>query len=178
MVVLGCGGLGLIALSTLRALGIERVIACDVDDGKLAAARGAGARETVNSRDGQAAIAQIQKLSGGAVAGALDFVGMPATANVGDRRARERRPLHPVRPLRRRGHSPAAADRAARDRDHRLVRRDAPGAARSGRAWRKAGKLKPTPVETRPIREVNRTLDELKAGKILGRVVLDVNETA
>ena len=40
-------------------------------------------------------------------------------------------------------------------------------------------KLKPTPVETRPSSEVNRTLDELKAGKILGRVVLDCRtETA
>jgi len=45
-------------------------------------------------------------------------------------------------------------------------------------ALAQSGKLKPTPVETRPIKEVNRTLDELKAGKILGRVVLDVNETA
>ena len=42
----------------------------------------------------------------------------------------------------------------------------------------KSGKLKPTPVETRPVAEANRTLDELKAGKILGRVVLDVNEAA
>ena len=33
------------------------------------------------------------------------------------------------------------------------------------------------PVETRPASEVNRTLEELKAGKILGRVVLDF-ETA
>jgi alcohol dehydrogenase/propanol-preferring alcohol dehydrogenase len=45
-------------------------------------------------------------------------------------------------------------------------------------ALAKEGKLKPTPVELRPIEEVNRTLDELKAGKIVGRVVLDVNETA
>jgi len=83
VVVLGCGGLGLIALSILRALGIERVIACDVDDGKFPAARAAGACETVNSRDQEAAIAQIQKISAGAVAGALDFVGMPATAALG-----------------------------------------------------------------------------------------------
>jgi D-arabinose 1-dehydrogenase-like Zn-dependent alcohol dehydrogenase len=34
-------------------------------------------------------------------------------------------------------------------------------------------KLKPMPVETRAASEVNRTLEELKAGHILGRVVLD-----
>jgi alcohol dehydrogenase/propanol-preferring alcohol dehydrogenase len=37
-----------------------------------------------------------------------------------------------------------------------------------------SGKLKATPVETRPATEVNRTLDELKAGKIVGRVALDL----
>ena len=40
-----------------------------------------------------------------------------------------------------------------------------------------SGGLRHSPVETRPAAEVNRTLDELKAGKILGRVVLDL-ETA
>jgi D-arabinose 1-dehydrogenase-like Zn-dependent alcohol dehydrogenase len=39
----------------------------------------------------------------------------------------------------------------------------------------RSGKLKPAPIETRPIAEVNRVLDELKVGKILGRVVLNVS---
>jgi D-arabinose 1-dehydrogenase-like Zn-dependent alcohol dehydrogenase len=33
--------------------------------------------------------------------------------------------------------------------------------------------LKATPVEVRKPEDVNRTLEELKAGKVLGRVVLD-----
>ena len=37
----------------------------------------------------------------------------------------------------------------------------------------KTGKVKPTPVEVRPAAEVNRTFDELVAGKVSGRVVLD-----
>ena len=37
----------------------------------------------------------------------------------------------------------------------------------------RAGKLKPSPVEVRPAGEVNRILQELLAGKVLGRVVLD-----
>jgi len=37
----------------------------------------------------------------------------------------------------------------------------------------KKKKLKATPVELRKPDEVNRTLEELKAGKVLGRVVLD-----
>ena len=177
VVVLGCGGLGMIALSTLRALGIERVIACDVDDGKLAAARAAGARETVNSRDAQAAIAQIQKISAGSVAGALDFVGMPATANLGIAvLAKGGRYVLcglfggeltlPLPPIAQRAIGIIGSYVGTLQELREVV------------ALAQSGKLKPTPVETRPIREVNRTLDELKAGKILGRVVLDVNETA
>ncbi len=177
VVVLGCGGLGMIALSTLRALGIERVIACDVDDGKLAAARAAGARETVNSRDGPAAIAAIQKLSGGALAGALDFVGMPATASLGIAvLAKGGRYVLcglfggeltlPLPPIAQRAIAIVGSYVGTLQDLREVV------------ALAQAGKLKPTPVEVRPIREVNRTLDELKAGKILGRVVLDVNETA
>ena len=41
-------------------------------------------------------------------------------------------------------------------------------------ALAQSGKLKPTPVETRPAAEVNRTLQELHAGRVLGRVVLDL----
>ena len=177
VVVLGCGGLGMIALSTLRALGIDRVIACDVDDGKLAAARAAGARETVNSRDGQAATAEIQKLSGGSVAGALDFVGMPATANVGIAvLAKGGRYVLcglfggeltlPLPPIAQRAIGIIGSYVGNLQELREVV------------ALAQSGKLKPTPVETRPIKDVNRTLDELKAGKILGRVVLDVNESA
>jgi D-arabinose 1-dehydrogenase-like Zn-dependent alcohol dehydrogenase len=177
VVVLGCGGLGMIALSTLRALGIERVIACDVDDGKLAAARAAGARETVNSRDGQVAIAAIQKLSGGSVAGALDFVGMPATANLGIAvLAKGGRYVlcglfggeltTPLPPIAQRAIGIIGSYVGTLQELREVV------------ALAQSGKLKATPVETRPIKEVNRTLDELKAGRILGRVVLDVNETA
>ena len=36
------------------------------------------------------------------------------------------------------------------------------------------GKLKAIPVEKRPLSEVSRTLDELKAGKIIGRVVAEI----
>jgi D-arabinose 1-dehydrogenase-like Zn-dependent alcohol dehydrogenase len=156
VLVLGCGGLGMIALSTLRALGIERVIACDVDDGKLAAARAAGARETVNS---------------------LDFVGMPATANVGIAvLAKGGRYVlcglfggeltTPLPPIAQRAIGIVGSYVGNLQELREVV------------ALAQSGKLKPTPVETRPIKEVNRTLDELKAGKILGRVVLDVNETA
>jgi len=36
----------------------------------------------------------------------------------------------------------------------------------------RAGKLDPIPFETRPLERASQTLDDLRAGKIIGRVVL------
>jgi D-arabinose 1-dehydrogenase-like Zn-dependent alcohol dehydrogenase len=41
-------------------------------------------------------------------------------------------------------------------------------------ALAKKKKLKPAPVETRPATETNAALEDLKAGKVLGRIVLDM----
>jgi len=35
-------------------------------------------------------------------------------------------------------------------------------------------KIKPIPIQTRPLAEVSRTLDELKAGSVIGRVAAQV----
>ena len=75
--VLGCGGLGLIAVSILRARGVRNIVACDIDDAKLAAAVRLGAKRTVNTLAPDAA----QQLAG--IAAAIDFVGAPSTAALG-----------------------------------------------------------------------------------------------
>jgi alcohol dehydrogenase, propanol-preferring len=36
------------------------------------------------------------------------------------------------------------------------------------------GKLKPIPIQKRPLSEVSRTLDELKMGAVVGRVVVEI----
>jgi D-arabinose 1-dehydrogenase-like Zn-dependent alcohol dehydrogenase len=176
VVVLGCGGLGLIAISTLRALGIERVIACDVDEAKFTAATAAGARETVSSRDAATALAQIQKSAGGAVAGALDFVGMPATFNLGTASLAKggRYVLCGLFGGEVTVSLPPIAQRAISIMGSYVGN---PQELREVVALAQSGKLKSTPVETRPATEVNRTMQELQAGKILGRVVLDLERT-
>jgi D-arabinose 1-dehydrogenase-like Zn-dependent alcohol dehydrogenase len=40
-------------------------------------------------------------------------------------------------------------------------------------ALARKGKIKPPPVETRPASAANAALEDLKAGKVLGRIVLD-----
>ena len=41
-------------------------------------------------------------------------------------------------------------------------------------ALARARKLKPIPIEKRPLSEVSRTLEQLKAGAIIGRVVAEI----
>ena len=45
-------------------------------------------------------------------------------------------------------------------------------------ALAKKGKLQPLPVSTRPGSEANAALEDLKAGRVIGRVVLDFEALA
>ena len=174
--VLGCGGLGLVAISIMKAMGIRNVIACDVDEGKLDAARKLGAKLVLDTRAPDAA-QKLAALAQSNLVGAIDLVGMPAT-------------FMTAYPALRKGGKyilcglfggevtlalPPIAQRAV------SVTGSYVGdlaELKAVVALAKKKKLKPMPVETRAASEVNRTLDELKAGKILGRVVLDFETVA
>lgn len=168
--VIGCGGLGLVCVSVLRAKGVTNIIACDVDEGKLAAARKLGARLTLDTRAPDT-IQKLQGLAMGSLAGAIDLVGMPATAALGLGALRKggRYVLcglfggeitHPLPPFAQRAIGLVGSYVGNLKELKEVV------------ALAKKKKLKPTPVATRPEAEVNAVLEELKAGKVLGRVVL------
>ena len=168
--VLGCGGLGLIGISILKAKGIKNIIGCDIDDSKLAAALKAGAKKTVNMRSPEAAKA----LAG--IAGAIDFVGSPATAVPGIAALRKggRYVLcglfggeitHPLPPIAQRAIGIIGSYVGSLQELREVV------------ALAKKKKIKPTPVETRPGRDANAALEDLKAGRVLGRIVLDMETT-
>jgi Zn-dependent alcohol dehydrogenase len=70
VVVIGTGGVGLNAVQGAALTGSKRVIAIDLDDQKLAAAKAFGATDTINGSDG-AAHKQVRALTGGRGA---DFV--------------------------------------------------------------------------------------------------------
>lgn len=168
--VIGCGGLGLVCVSVLRAKGVKNIIACDVDESKLAAAKKLGAKLTLDTRSPDA-IQKLQALAMGSLAGAIDLVGMPATAALGLGALRKggRYVLcglfggeitHPLPPFAQRAIGLVGSYVGNLKELKEVV------------ALAKKKKLKPTPVSTRPSSEVNAVLEELKAGKVLGRVVL------
>ena len=79
--VFGAGGLGLMAIEMLKALGHERIVAVDIDDKKLAVARKEGAAAAVNGRDPEAA-KKLLEAAGGPLYGAVDLVGAADTATL------------------------------------------------------------------------------------------------
>ena len=79
--IIGAGGLGLSAITIARAMGLQNIVAVDVDDGKLAAARAQGAAAGVNGM-GDDAGDRLSKISGGELIGALDTVGTEATTGL------------------------------------------------------------------------------------------------
>jgi D-arabinose 1-dehydrogenase-like Zn-dependent alcohol dehydrogenase len=164
--VLGCGGLGLIGISVLRAKGVKNIIGCDIDEAKLAAAAKQGAKKTLNTKAPDA----LQQLQG--IAAAIDFVGSPATASLGIAALRKGgryiicglyggELVHPLPPIAQRAIGIVGSYVGSLQELKEVV------------ALAKKGKIKSAPVETRPAAEANSALEDLKAGKILGRVVLD-----
>jgi D-arabinose 1-dehydrogenase-like Zn-dependent alcohol dehydrogenase len=169
--VLGCGGLGLIGISVLRAKGVKQIVACDIDDAKLDAARKQGAKEVVNTRAADAA----QKLQG--LAAAIDFVGSPATAALGIGALRKGgryvicglyggELVHPLPPIAQRAIGIVGSYVGNLQELKEVV------------ALAKKRKIRSAPVETRPGEQAAAALEDLKAGRVLGRVVLDFEGVA
>jgi D-arabinose 1-dehydrogenase-like Zn-dependent alcohol dehydrogenase len=82
IVIFGAGGLGLMALSLLKAMGGKGAIVVDIDARKREAAEKAGALATV---DGNApdALAQLASKAGGPIRAVIDLVGNAATTQLG-----------------------------------------------------------------------------------------------
>jgi D-arabinose 1-dehydrogenase-like Zn-dependent alcohol dehydrogenase len=169
--VLGCGGLGLIAISVLKARSKAAIVGCDIDDAKLAAAKKLGAKKTVNTRAADA----LQQMQG--IAAAIDFVGSPATASLGIAALRKggRYVLcglyggeltHPLPPIAQRAIGIVGSYVGSLQELKEVV------------ALAKKRKIRPTPIETRSAEQANTALEELKAGKVLGRIVLDFESVA
>ena len=170
--VMGAGGLGLMAIEMLKALGHERIVAVDIDPAKLAAARAEGAAAAVDGRDPEAA-KKLQQAAGGPLYGAIDLVGADNTAGAAFAALRKGGRLILV------GLYGGEIPLSLVPLIQRAIRIEGSyvGTVQELKevvALARAGKIKPIPIEKRPLAEVSRTLDELKAGAIVGRVVAQI----
>jgi len=170
--VMGAGGLGLSAIGVLRALGHERIISVDIDAVKLKAAAAAGAAAMLNGRDVDSA-QKLKSMTGGALYGAVDFVGSTDTANLALSALRKGGKLILV------GLFGGEIQLSIGSTVLRAITVQGShlGSVEELKAvvaLARQGKIKPIPIETRPLMEVSRTLDELKAGSVVGRVVAEV----
>jgi D-arabinose 1-dehydrogenase-like Zn-dependent alcohol dehydrogenase len=172
-VIIGAGGLGLMCLALHRAMGGHSAIVVDVDASKREAARKAGAAAVIDGAAPDAAQQIIEATKGGAWA-VIDLVGSSASARIGiDSLIKGGKyiivglyggditvalPPIPMRALTVQGSYVGSLPETKEVVE--LVRRTG---------------LPPVPVATRPLDDVNVVLGDLRAGKIIGRVVLTPN---
>jgi D-arabinose 1-dehydrogenase-like Zn-dependent alcohol dehydrogenase len=169
-VIIGAGGLGLMCLALHGKMGGHSAIVVDIDPAKRDAAKKAGAKAVV---DGKAADAvdQIKALTNGGAWGVVDLVGSSQSARMGyDSLAKGGKyvivglyggdvtlslPPIAMRALTIQGSYVGSVPEMAELMD--LIKRTG---------------LPDVPVATRPLSQVNAAMDDLRAGKIVGRVVL------
>lgn len=170
--VIGAGGLGLSAIAMLRAFGHKRIVAVDTDERKLAAAEKSGAAATLDGTGSDAA-KKLREITGGYLYGAVDFVGRSETAELALSALRKGGRLILVGLYG--GELPLSVGsvilRALTVQGSHL---GSLSELKEVVALAHQGKLAMIPIETRPLSEVNRTLDELRSGTIVGRVVAEI----
>jgi D-arabinose 1-dehydrogenase-like Zn-dependent alcohol dehydrogenase len=81
VVVIGAGGLGLMCLNILKAMGGRGAIVVDTDPAKREAALKAGALAAIDGKAADA-VKQVQAAAGGGVWAAIDFVGATPTTRL------------------------------------------------------------------------------------------------
>ncbi|MFN8617431.1 MAG: Zn-dependent alcohol dehydrogenase [Dehalococcoidia bacterium] len=77
--VVGCGGVGLNIIQGARLAGASRIIAVDLMESKLAAAKEFGATDVVDASSGDA-VQQVMAMTGGGVDYAFEAIGLMKTA--------------------------------------------------------------------------------------------------
>ncbi|MEM8579611.1 MAG: alcohol dehydrogenase [Pseudomonadota bacterium] len=174
MAILGCGGLGMNAIAIAQAMGIENIIAVDIDDAKLDAALDMGATKTMNStrEDG---VAELQRLADGRLMGVLDTFGGPSTGRLA------------VRALAKAGRYIVVGQCGG---DFKMPQVWLPQKAMTVRGSHvgnspqlrtligmvRAGKIKQIPIDRRPLSQINQAVEDLEAGRVNGRIVFQPDQ--
>ena len=170
LVIVSAGGLGLLALKIAKAAYGINPIVVDIDDEKLGMARQLGASATVNSSE-EGAAEKIMELTEGGARSIVDFVGAESSVNFGYN-------------LLARGGSYVVVGLFGGQLTlplpmQALTEKKLMGSYVGPLGDMKElmelvvqGKIDPVDVETRDVSEANRTLEEMKAGKLMGLVAL------
>jgi D-arabinose 1-dehydrogenase-like Zn-dependent alcohol dehydrogenase len=144
----------------------------DIDNAKLDAAEKAGAAATVQGGEADAA-EKIRQIAGGPLYGAVDLVGQTGTATLALAVLRKGGRLILVGLYG--GEIPlslvATVQRALMIQGSHLGTIEE---LEKVVALARESKLRQIPIQKRPLSEVSHTLDELKAGTIVGRVVVEM----
>ncbi len=170
VLVLGCGGVGMMGVQFARAMFGKGPLAADIVDSHLEAAKKAGASATYNpSKDGEAK--RLMAETGGGAYAVVDFVGSEKSFAFASQSVRRGGkvivvglfggamqmplPMFPFRAIAIQGSMVGSLSDTQEMME--LVR---------------AGKVDPVPVTKRPLSAANDTLNDLREGRIVGRVVL------
>ncbi len=170
VLVIGAGGLGLMGLALLRALGAHGVVVADIDPKKREAALKGGAMAVVDAGAADA-VKQAQVAAKAPIGAAIDFVGAGPTARLGiDAITRGGKyvivglfggditlalPFLPIRAITIEGSFVGSLA------DFRALM-----------ALVEAGTVPLVPLEDRPLDGAEAALRDLRAGRIVGRAVL------
>lgn len=168
---IGAGGVGLSAVHLAPTVTRAGIIVADIDPAKRAAALKAGARHAIDSAQPDAVAKMRSELTKGGAAAVIDFVGSPKSAKFGLDAMRNGGTLIIVGLYGGRLELPLAL---LPFRNH-TIRGSFVGSIpdlRELMALVALGKVPPLPVEKRPLSEATRTLEDLKGGRVMGRVVL------
>jgi D-arabinose 1-dehydrogenase-like Zn-dependent alcohol dehydrogenase len=171
LVTIGAGGVGLMAVALARKMGAREIVTVDIDPAKREAALAAGATKAIDARAPDA-VKQIQSATGGGAWSVIDFVGSTETVSLalgsitkggsvivvglfgGD--VTVPTPSLPLRAMTLRGSYVGSQTEIAELLE--LVNRTG---------------MPPVPILKRPLAQVADVLDELRSGKVVGRVVLE-----
>jgi D-arabinose 1-dehydrogenase-like Zn-dependent alcohol dehydrogenase len=169
LLIVGLGGVGMMGLQFARAATDQPILVADIDAEKRRAALQLGAAEAFDPADAGARKA-IMKASGG-VGAAVDFAGSDKSLSFAQGAVAKGGavvivgliggsfsmpvPMFPLRALTIMGSYVGSL-----------------AEAREMIALVKAGKVAPIPVELRGLEQTSHALDDLRAGRVLGRVVI------
>jgi propanol-preferring alcohol dehydrogenase len=171
LVIIGAGGLGLMAAQIVRAMTAARVTFIDLDARKLAAAREFGDFSTIDGSATDAREELMRRSEGRGVAVVIDFVGSGETASLGLATLAKNGTLILVGLF---GGEMTVTTHILPLRNQ-AIRGSYTGSLRELRELMelvRSHDLRPMPVACRPMSDVPRIFTEMKEGRVVGRAVV------